>query len=68
MSIVAFQTILMTYLGVNFVLTSGMHSYATGDSPVVAAMITVAVAEAVFLGWGFIAQRRQPPALRATTA
>ena len=26
-SVVAFQTILMTYLGVNFVLATGMHSY-----------------------------------------
>ena len=68
MSIVAFQSILMTYLGVNFVLTSGMHSYATGDSPVVTWIITVAVAEVVFLGWGLLAQRRQPAALRAATA
>ena len=34
-SIIAFQTILMTYLGVNFVLTTGLHSYGMGDSPVV---------------------------------
>ncbi len=68
MSIVAFQSILMTYLGVNFVLTSGMHSYATGDSPVVTWMIVVAVAEVVFLGWGVLAQRRLPAALRPMTA
>lgn len=60
MSIVAFQTILMTYLGVNFVLTSGMHSYGMGDSPVVTWMIVVALAEAAFLGWGFLSQRRAP--------
>ena len=34
-SIAAFQTILMTYLGVNFVLASGLHSYGFGDSSVV---------------------------------
>ena len=59
MSIVAFQTILMTYLGVNFVLTTGLHSYGMGDSPVMAAMIVVALAEAAFLLWGFVAQRRE---------
>ena len=58
MSIIAFQTILMTYLGVNFVLTTGMHSYGMGDSPVVMWMIVVALAEAAFLAWGFAAQRR----------
>ncbi len=58
-SIVAFQTILMTYLGVNFVLTTGMHSYGMGDSPVVTWMIVVALAEAAFLAWGFAAHQRQ---------
>jgi cytochrome c-type biogenesis protein CcsB len=48
-SIVAFQTILMTYLGVNFVLNVGMHSYGMGDSPVVKWMLLVAVVELVFL-------------------
>ena len=57
-SIAAFQTILMTYLGVNFVLTTGLHSYGMGDSPVVTWMAIVAAAEAAFLAWGFIAQRR----------
>jgi len=49
-SIVAFQTILMTYLGVNFVLASGLHSYGFGNSSVVDAMIATAVAEATFIG------------------
>jgi cytochrome c-type biogenesis protein CcsB len=49
-SIVAFQTILMTYLGVNFVLSAGLHSYGFGESNVVKAMIAVAVAEAAFIG------------------
>jgi ABC-type transport system involved in cytochrome c biogenesis permease subunit len=57
-SIVAFQTILMTYLGVNFVLTAGLHSYGMGDSPVVTAMIAVALGEIAFLLWGVAAQRR----------
>ncbi len=48
-SIVAFQTILMTYLGVNYVLNAGMHSYGMGDSPIVKWMIVVALVEIVFL-------------------
>ncbi len=57
-SIIAFQTILMTYLGVNFVLTTGMHSYGMGDSPVVMWMVIVAAVEIAFLVWGLVAQRR----------
>ncbi|MFN7966611.1 MAG: cytochrome c biogenesis protein CcsA [Acidobacteriota bacterium] len=59
-SIVAFQTILMTYLGVNFVLAMGLHSYGFGGSSVVQAMIAVAVAEALFIGWGWWADRKRP--------
>ncbi len=57
-SIVAFQTILMTYLGVNFVLASGMHSYGFGDSPIVTWMVAVAAAELAFLAAGLVAHRR----------
>jgi cytochrome c-type biogenesis protein CcsB len=57
-SIVAFQTILMTYLGVNFVLASGLHSYGFGDSPVVYWMAVVALAEAAFLTAGWYAWKR----------
>ncbi len=57
-SIIAFQTILMTYLGVNFVLTTGLHSYAFGDSPVLKWMVLVATAETAFLVWGLAAHRR----------
>jgi len=57
-SIAAFQTILMTYLGVNFVLSTGMHSYGMGDSPVVKWMVIVAVLETIFLGWGVVAHRK----------
>jgi len=38
-SIVAFQTILMTYIGVNYVLSAGLHSYgfgSGGQTPVLA--------------------------------
>jgi ABC-type transport system involved in cytochrome c biogenesis permease subunit len=48
-SIVAFWTILMTYLGVNFVLSSGLHSYGFGSSNLVRIMAVVAVAEAAFV-------------------
>jgi cytochrome c-type biogenesis protein CcsB len=67
-SILAFQTILMTYLGVNFVLTTGMHSYGFGDSPVVTWMVVVALAELTFVGAGWWAWRRRQvaaPAVRA---
>ena len=57
-SIAAFQTILMTYLGVNFVLTTGMHSYGMGDTPVLMWMLLVAAAEVIFLVWGAVAYRR----------
>jgi cytochrome c-type biogenesis protein CcsB len=57
-SIAAFQTILMTYLGVNFVLGTGMHSYGMGDSPVLVWMFLVALAEALFITWGALAYRR----------
>ena len=57
-SIAAFQTIVMTYLGVNFVLTTGMHSYGMGDSPVVKWMVLVAAAEVAYLAWGVVAYRR----------
>ncbi|MEI6807625.1 MAG: cytochrome c biogenesis protein CcsA [bacterium] len=51
-SVAAFQTIIMTYLGVNFVLSTGMHSYGMGDSPVLKWMVIVALVELVFLGLG----------------
>ncbi len=57
-SIVAFQTILMTYLGVNFVLGTGKHSYGMGDSPVLMWMLLAAAAEVIFLIWGATAYRR----------
>jgi cytochrome c-type biogenesis protein CcsB len=64
-SILAFQTILMTYLGVNYVLAAGLHSYGFGDSPVVTWMIIVGVVETAFVVWGWLAYRRQEPAAAA---
>ncbi len=63
-SIVAFQTILMTYLGVNFVLSAGLHSYGFGESNVVWAMVSVALAEAGFIAVAWIRSKgpATPPA------
>ena len=58
-SILAFQTVLMTYLGVNFVLTTGLHSYGMGDSPVVFWMAVTAIVEVAFVLVGWQSQRRQ---------
>jgi len=60
LSIVAFWTIIMTYLGVNFVLTAGLHSYGFGGSGVVKWMMIVAGLDAAFLMAGLLAQRREP--------
>jgi cytochrome c-type biogenesis protein CcsB len=67
-SIVAFQTILMTYLGVNYVLGTGLHAYGFGNSPIVKWMVLVAVAEAAFLTWGWSAHRRSSRAEPAAAA
>jgi ABC-type transport system involved in cytochrome c biogenesis permease subunit len=60
-SVLSFQTILMTYLGVNFVLGTGLHSYGMGDSPIVTWMVLVALLEAAFLGWAGYAHHKQRP-------
>ncbi len=59
-SIAAFQTILMTYLGVNFVLSAGLHSYGFGDSSVVRAMVATALVEVAFIGvaWARVRKAR----------
>lgn len=57
-SIVAFQTILMTYIGVNYVLSAGLHSYGFGSGGVVQWMAVIALAEALFLVAGYFAYRR----------
>jgi ABC-type transport system involved in cytochrome c biogenesis permease subunit len=33
-SVVGFGTVIMTFVGVNYYLSKGMHSYAAGDTPV----------------------------------
>ncbi len=67
-SIVAFWTILMTYIGVNFVLSAGLHSYGFGGGAVVRWMALVAAVEVVFLGLGTAAwwrNRRQGQVMMA---
>jgi cytochrome c-type biogenesis protein CcsB len=60
-SIIAFWTIIMTYVGVNFVLASGLHSYGFGSSAVVRWLLGVAAVEAIFLGAGtFVHLSRRP--------
>jgi ABC-type transport system involved in cytochrome c biogenesis permease subunit len=58
-SILAFQTVLMTYLGVNFVLSAGLHSYGFGSSSVVNWMLVVALAETAFILFGWWVERRR---------
>ncbi len=65
LSILAFQTILMTYLGVNYVLNVGMHSYGMGDSPIVKWMVLIALVEVVFLVVCGVALRDRKRALAA---
>jgi cytochrome c-type biogenesis protein CcsB len=60
-SIGAFQTILMTYLGVNYVLGTGLHSYGFGDSPIVMWMIGIALVEAAFVIACWMKFRSNPP-------
>jgi ABC-type transport system involved in cytochrome c biogenesis permease subunit len=57
-SIAAFWMILMTYVGVNFVLTAGLHSYGFGGSSVVDGMLAVAFLEIVFVTASWVAYRR----------
>jgi len=48
-SIGAFWTILMTYIGVNYVLGSGLHAYAGGSANLLNTMLIVAAAESAFV-------------------
>ena len=57
-SIAAFWTILMTYLGVNYVLAAGLHSYGFGGGKVVTWMLAFAAAEIAFLAYATLAERR----------
>ena len=58
LSIAAFWTILMTYLGVNFVLATGLHAYGFGSSNLVLVLGSVAAVEAAFLLTGWSAFQR----------
>ncbi|MEO8054721.1 MAG: cytochrome c biogenesis protein CcsA, partial [Acidobacteriota bacterium] len=61
-SIAAFWTILMTYLGVNYVLASGLHSYGFGSSSLLQSMTIVAAVEIAFLAWGWRARKARKSA------
>ena len=67
-AIAAFWTILMTYLGVNFVLASGLHSYGFGSSRLVNVLVGVALVETAFLAAGWRAVRRRVAAAAAPTS
>jgi cytochrome c-type biogenesis protein CcsB len=67
-AIVAFWTILMTYLGVNYVLAAGLHSYGFGSSSLVTWMAAIAALEALFLGAGWWSVRRRAVAIAAAPA
>ena len=60
LSIVAFWTILMTYIGVNFVLSAGLHSYGFGGSGVVRSMLVVGAVEGLFLAVGLVSHLNSP--------
>jgi hypothetical protein len=57
-SIAAFGTILMTYLGVNFVLAAGLHSYGFGSSRLANVLAAVAAVEIGFVLVGWLFRRR----------
>jgi uncharacterized membrane protein YhaH (DUF805 family) len=60
-SILAFLTVLMTYLGVNFILSAGLHSYGFGESSVTMWLVLFALVEVLFLAAATaIHLRRQP--------
>lgn len=48
-SIIGFWTILMTYLGVNYVLGTGLHSYGGSGANLLNTMLLIALAEMAFI-------------------
>jgi hypothetical protein len=62
LSIVAFWTILMTYVGVNFILSAGLHSYGFGESSVATWMLALALVEIFFLLGSLIVIRHRQQA------
>ena len=71
-SVVAFWGILMTYLGVNYVLGTGLHSYGFGTGAVKKYMFTLGSADLAFVALCaliYLARRSSaPPALSALPA
>ncbi len=57
-SIGAFGTILMTYLGVNFILAAGLHSYGFGSSRLASVLVTVAAVEIAFVALAWVLRWR----------
>jgi ABC-type transport system involved in cytochrome c biogenesis permease subunit len=68
LSIVAFWSIVMTYIGVNYVLAAGLHSYGFGGASVVRWMLIVASLEGLFLGVGYLAHSTNRRAAAGSTA
>lgn len=70
-SIMAFGTVLMTYLGVNYVLSAGLHSYGFGGSKIAFWLVVGGIVEAAFVGVGLWAYKRngkRPPMAAFTSA
>ncbi len=70
-SIAAFGTILMTYLGVNYVLAAGLHSYGFGGSKIAIWLGIGALVETAFVcvgAWAFRRNAKQPPMATFTPA
>jgi len=60
-SILAFLTVLMTYLGVNFVLSAGLHTYGFGESAVTRWLVLFALVELLFLAIATASHFRSQP-------
>lgn len=66
LSIAAFWTIVMTYVGVNYILAAGLHSYGFGGTGAARWLLVLGASEAVFLAAGYVAytaNRKKQPAL-----
>jgi len=58
-SILSFSTVLMTFFGVNFILSKGLHSYARGDKAVLPGWIWATVFVIVILSIVVIVKERK---------
>ncbi len=66
LSIGAFWTIVMTYVGVNDILAAGLHSYGFGGAGVARWLLVLAASETAFLAAGslaYTANRKKQPIL-----